>query len=364
MKYISEFQNQKVVHLLAQRIHEVVQDQKMTLMEVCGTHTMAIARFGIKSILPEQLRLISGPGCPVCVTSISYVDHAIELAKQPDVVITTFGDMMRVPGSVTNLEQERSRGAQVKIVTSTLDAISLAQSHPDKKVVFLGVGFETTIPTVGIAIQAAQEKQLQNFFVLSAHKIMPPAMRALCQGDIALDGFLCPGHVSTITGLSFYEQIVQDFNKGCVIAGFEPIDLLQGILMLCQQIRLNEYKVENQYKRIVQTQGNPRAMSVINAVFESCDTEWRGLGDIPQSGLKIRSEYSHWDASVQFDVEIPPSNEPVGCRCGDVLTGKINPDECPLFGKTCTTDFPIGACMVSSEGSCAAAYRYRPVSVD
>lgn len=359
MKYISEFQNQQAVQILSKRIHAIAEDRRVTLMEVCGTHTMAIARYGIRSLLPENLRLISGPGCPVCVTSTEYIDHAIALANVPDTIISTFGDMMRVPGSESSLEEEHGKGAQIHMVPSTLEALALAKANPDKKVIFLGIGFETTIPTVGAAILSAQKQNLENFFVLSAHKIMPPAMRALCLGNMAVDGFLCPGHVSTITGLDIYYPIVEEFGKGCVIAGFEPTDILQSILMLCEQIHTRTPKVENQYRRSVRPEGNPQAKAVIDQVFETCDAEWRGLGVIPVSGLKIKADYQALDAAVRFQVDVPPAKDPEGCRCGDVLTGHLQPQDCGLFGKICTPDSPVGACMVSSEGSCAAAHRFR-----
>ena len=358
MKYSDEFRNPETVRMLKDKIQQVVNDRKIILMEVCGTHTMAIARFGIRSLLPSNLRLISGPGCPVCVTSTGYIDHAVALSRVPDIIVTTFGDMIRVPGSDSSLELERGNGRNIVIVTSTLEALELAEANPKKKIVFLGVGFETTIPTIGVAIQMAKAKNLLNFSVLSAHKIMPPAMRALCQGDVFVDGFLCPGHVSTITGTGFYQEIVRDFRKACVITGFEPTDILQGILSLSRQIADQNPQVENQYKRSVRPEGNRHAQAIIADVFDHGNAEWRGLGMIPESGLTINSRYALWDAAVQIPVRLNPAKDPAGCRCGDVLTGRIGPRACPLFGRVCTPESPVGACMVSSEGSCAAEFLY------
>jgi hydrogenase expression/formation protein HypD len=362
MKYSDEFRNPETVGVLKDEIHQVAGNRKMTLMEVCGTHTMAIARFGIRSLLPPNIRLISGPGCPVCVTSTGYIDYAIALARISGVLITTFGDMIRVPGTHSSLELERGKGGDIVVVTSTLEALELANKNPGKRIVFLGVGFETTIPTIGVAIQLAKARNLRNFFVLSAHKIMPPAMRALCQGEVYVDGFLCPGHVSTITGTEFYQEIVRDFGRGCVITGFEPTDILQGILTLCRQVTAQRPLVENQYKRSVRPEGNPQAQAIIADVFDIDDAEWRGLGVIPLSGLQINSKYDVWDAAVQIPVKLDAAKDPVGCRCGDVLTGRIGPRDCPLFGRVCTPESPVGACMVSSEGSCAAEFLYGPLS--
>ncbi|MBN1781171.1 hydrogenase formation protein HypD [bacterium] len=358
MKYVSEFQDRNAVQYLAASIRERVAGKDLTIMEVCGTHTMAIARSGLRELLPDQLTLISGPGCPVCVTDVSYIDRAIALSRMHGTVIATFGDLMRVPGSDSTLEKERANGADIRIVTSAMDALFMAGQKAGQRVIFLGIGFETTIPTVGVVIQSAKSRHIRNFYVLSSHKIMPPAMKALCEGDVRIDGFLCPGHVSTITGPAIYDDIVKQYGKGCVVTGFEPTDILSGILMLSKQILAKTPAVENQYKRAVLPDGNPRAKEVMDEVFESCDTPWRGLGTIPASGLKIRDAYASWDASVQIAVPVKESREPHGCRCGDVLTGRIQPEACPLFGNPCTPDYPAGACMVSSEGTCAAHYKY------
>ncbi len=348
------------IQTLLREIRQLTAKGQLTIMEVCGTHTMAIARSGLRMLLPANIRLISGPGCPVCVTPVSFIDHAVLLSRIPDVVITTFGDLVRVPGSGFSLEEARERGADIRIVTSALQSVMLAQSETQKKIIFLGVGFETTIPTIAAAIQHARKTKLSNFYVLPAHKTMPRAMTALCRGDIRVDAFLCPGHVSAITGLAFYDDIVRNFRKICVVAGFEPEDILEGIWMICRQFKAGEAKVENQYQRVVTEHGNSAARDIMNSVFEPDDAEWRGLGTIPGSGMRIRSAYQEFDASEQFSVQVNPAPDPPGCRCGEVLTGKMKPEECPLFQTKCTPERPVGPCMVSSEGSCAAAYQYAP----
>jgi len=327
-------------------------------MEVCGTHTMAIARYGIRGLLPDTIHLLSGPGCPVCVTPHHLIDHAVALARRNDVIIATFGDMIKVPGSTSSLEAERARGHAVQVVSSTLDALKIADTTPDKKIVFIGVGFETTIPTVAVSLVEARTHHVNNYYVLCAHKVIPPALDALSQGDVAIDGYICPGHVSTIIGYECYESIVKQYGIGCVISGFEPLDILQTIQSLVSQKKNNKPAFENQYTRAVKPEGNPQARSVIHTVFEPEDSEWRGLGILPMSGLKIRPEFQSWDAAAQIPVDIEPTVEPAGCLCGDVLQGKVKPFECSLFGRACNPDHPVGACMVSSEGTCAAYYRY------
>lgn len=361
MKFIDEFRQGNVARRFEQTIRELVGDQKMTFMEVCGTHTMAIARYGIRELLLEQLVLISGPGCPVCVTSNQTLDRAIALSRRPDVIVTTFGDMMKVPGSSSSLDLEHARGADIRIVASTLEALAIAEDKPDKKIVFVGVGFETTIPTVAASLIEARDRKIPNYFVLSAHKVMPPAMELLSQGDIGIDGYLCPGHVSAIIGSKPYDSLAKKYGIGCVIAGFEPLDVLQSIQMLVEQVKNNDPKVEIQYSRVVKEEGNPKAQEVIYEVFELCDSHWRGLGKIEGSGLKIKDSFSMWDAEVQIPVEVEPIREPEGCLCGQVLQGKVKPSACSHFGSTCTPDDPVGPCMVSSEGTCAAYYKYEHV---
>jgi hydrogenase expression/formation protein HypD len=327
-------------------------------MEVCGTHTMAIARFGLRELLPETVELVSGPGCPVCVTPNPLLDRAVALSRLPDVTVATFGDMVRVPGSSSSLEHERAAGRDVRVVFSTLDALELASARPDRRVVFFGVGFETTAPTVAASILEARRRGVTNFFVLSAHKTMPRALEALSRGEANVDGYLCPGHVSVIIGTRAYEILVRRYGIGCVVSGFEPVDILQSILMLVRQRAGGTPRVEIEYSRAVRPEGNPKAMAVLSDVFEPCDAEWRGLGMIPGSGLRIRDIHSAFDAETSIPVEVETPKEPDGCRCGDVLRGILKPEHCPLFGGVCTPDRPVGACMVSSEGTCAAYYRF------
>lgn len=331
----------------------------MTLMEVCGTHTMAIYQHGIRGLLPEGIRLISGPGCPVCVTPVDYVDHAVALARHPEVVITTFGDMVRVPGSSSSLQREQAKGASIRIVYSPLDAVALAQKHPDKRVVFLGVGFETTTPTIAGAILKAEQLGLENFFVLTAHKTMPAPMAALTgDPELQVDGYICPAHVSAIIGPEAYQPLVEQFHVPCVVTGFEPIDVLRGVNMLARQILAGEAKVENEYSRVVKPGGNAKAREILYRVFEPCDERWRGIGVIPESGLKIREAYARFDAARQIPVAVEAPVEHQGCLCGEILKGKVRPHDCPLFKTICTPEDPVGACMVSSEGTCAAEYKY------
>ncbi|MEI6084278.1 MAG: hydrogenase formation protein HypD [Verrucomicrobiota bacterium] len=331
----------------------------MQFMEVCGTHTMAAYRSGLHQLLPANVRLISGPGCPVCVTDQSYIDAAIDLAGHPDVIVATFGDLVRVPGSDSSLEQERAAGAQVRIVYSPSDALVLARECPSKKVVFLGIGFETTAPTVAWAIRQAAEENLKNFFVLCAHKTMPQAMDALLRGhEVKIDGFLCPGHVSVITGAQLYRFICEQYKIPCVVTGFEPWDILSGIKMLLQQHVDGRAEVENEYSRSVSEAGNLAAQELLARVFEPCDVSWRGLGTIAGSGLRIRQEFARFDATVALDVVFPRTRVHPGCLCGAVLRGVATPLDCRLFGRKCSPLHPVGPCMVSSEGACAASYKY------
>jgi hydrogenase expression/formation protein HypD len=320
---------------------------------------MAIHQHGIRGLLPADIRLISGPGCPVCVTPVGYVDHAVALARREDVIIATFGDMVRVPGSSSSLHNEKARGADVRIVYSPLDAVALARKIPEKKVVFLGVGFETTTPTVAGAVLAAQSAGLDNFFILCAHKTIPGPMAVLASDpELQVSGYICPAHVSAIIGPTAYQPLVDELNVPCVITGFEPLDMLQGIEMLARQVIENRPRVENQYSRIVRADGNPRARAIMAQVFEPCDATWRGIGEIPASGLRLREEFRAFDAARQIAVDIEPPVEHPGCLCGEILKGKTTPRSCPLFGTTCTPEDPVGACMVSSEGTCAAEYKY------
>jgi hydrogenase expression/formation protein HypD len=338
--------------------HAAALDQPIRIMEVCGTHTMSAFRHGIRSLLPRNLSLISGPGCPVCVTPVTFVDQAIRLAHRADTTVTLFGDMMRVPGAGGNLEEARAGGASVQVVYSALDALDLARRCPSTQVVFLGIGFETTAPGTAWAIRTAN-KEVPNFSVLCAHKTMPQAMAALLrQGDVQIDGFLCPGHVSVITGPGIYEFIALEYRRPCVVTGFEAADMLQGILSVLRQLSSGQPCVEVQYTRGVRPGGNPKARALLNEVFEPSDVEWRGLGVVPGSGLAIRPAFIGQDAQVRFELPQPSVPEPSGCRCGDVLRGSIQPPSCPMFRTRCTPENPVGACMVSAEGTCAAFYKY------
>lgn len=357
MKYISEYRDRQAVQALAERIRKV-SSREMTFMEVCGGHTMAIHKFGIPSLLPGNIILKSGPGCPVCVSSRSFIDQAIALSLLPDVIITTFGDLIRVPGSLSSLEKARAEGSRVEIVYSILDALRLAEKNPDRKIIFLGIGFETTAPSSAAGILTAYEKRLKNFFLLSSHKIMPPAMKALVEEGIKLNGYIGPGHVSTITGSSIYDELPLKYGLGCVISGFEPVDILQSIYMLALQVEEGKPSVQIQYKRAVKPEGNRKALALMEEVFELRDDWWRGLGVLPASGLKLRNKYAGLDAEAQFHVDLPELREDKRCLCGDVLKGTKAPHECQLFGNVCNPENPVGACMVSQEGACHAHYRY------
>ena len=357
LKYIDEYRNKEIAQNILWQIKSISQ-KKINLMEVCGTHTVSIFRNGIRKILPQNINLISGPGCPVCVTPIQYIDEIIAFSRKDNFIITTFGDMIRVPGSNSTLEKEKANGSDIRIVYSTLDALKIAYDNPFKNVVFMGVGFETTSPTIASAILQAEERKIKNFFVLSVAKIIPPAMKVLLESkEINIDGFICPGHVSAIIGSKPYSFIASQYNIPCVISGFEPLDILQTIFMLVKQIEKNKAKVEIQYKRIVKPEGNKIALEKINRVFKIVDSEWRGMGKIPLSGLEIRDKYEQFNAR-KFSISVERPKEISGCRCGEVLRGIIIPPECPLFGKICTPEDPKGACMVSSEGTCAAYYKY------
>jgi hydrogenase expression/formation protein HypD len=360
MKYIDEYRDPEVARRLLDGLHHLSPtDGVVRFMEICGTHTVAIFRSGLRELLPGSIQLISGPGCPVCVTANEDIDRAIWLARQPGVIVTTFGDLLRVPGSSSSLHQERSRGADVRIVYATFDALEIARLHPEKEVVFLGIGFETTAPTVAAAVKQAAAEGIKNFSVFSAHKLLPPAMRALLDSeDLRLDGFICPGHVSTVIGAEAYREVAVGYGKPCVIAGFEPLDLLQSITMLMEQVRKGISEVMIQYRRAVRWEGNVAAKRFLEEVFQPADAVWRGLGTIPLSGLSLRPALEDYDASKRFAMPEIQVKEHPGCRCGQVLRGVMTPPECGLFRKVCSPQNPMGPCMVSSEGTCGAYYRY------
>jgi len=334
----------------------------VNFMEVCGTHTVAIFRHGIRSLLPEGLKLLSGPGCPVCVTSIKDIDTAIAIARKKNAILTTFGDMMRVPGGKQSLMDVRAEGADIRIVYSPLDSLKIARENKEKKVVFFAAGFETTAPSTAATVSEAERMGIPNFYLYSVHKVVPPALEALLLGeDVRIDGFILPGHVSTIIGTSPYKFIPEKYSIPCAVTGFEAHDILSGIAMLLKQIIEGKISVEVEYKSVVKEEGNPKAVAFIQNFFEPSDSYWRGIGMIPGSGLRLRDKWKHRNAEAVFDLDVPDIAEPKGCMCGLVLRGIKMPSECPLFAKVCNPDKPVGACMVSSEGSCAAYYRYRDV---
>ncbi|MDI6814468.1 MAG: hydrogenase formation protein HypD [Dehalococcoidales bacterium] len=358
MRFIDEFRSSAVAHALAARIQEK-KVRPVNLMEVCGTHTVAIFKHGIRQFLPEKVNLLSGPGCPVCVTPNADIDKAIALAQNAGVILTTFGDMLKVPGSYSSLHQVKAAGADVRVVYSVLDALRIAQNNPHKSVVFFGVGFETTAPTTASAILEAERLGIDNFFFLSVHKLIPPAMRALLDSnEVHIDGFICPGHVSTIIGSQAYEFIPIFYRVPCVIAGFEPLDILQAIDMLLEQIGAEKPRVEIQYRRAVRWEGNPVALRQMNTVFEVTESTWRGIGLIPWSGLRLCQGYERFDAERAFKIVSRPPKEAKGCRCGDILRGSCTPPDCHLFAKACRPEHPVGPCMVSTEGTCSAWYLY------
>lgn len=359
MKYIDEFYNEKICKRLAEDIRKKSKGREVVLMEVCGTHTMSIFRSGIRELLPENVKIISGPGCPVCVTPNHIIDIAIALSRLREICITTFGDMMKVPGSSSSLLKERGRNADIKVVYSAKDSLTIAEQNQDKKVVFFGIGFETTAPTVASTLIDASNKGLRNFFILPANKLIPPAIKALLDhGETNINGFLLPGHVSVIIGEEPYKFIATDYKIPCVIAGFEPVDIVYAIHQLVDMIVTDTIEIENCYKRSVKREGNRIARKIMEDVFFVCDSDWRGLGVIPDSGLDINDKYRDFNVIDNIKVEVEESKEHPGCLCGEVLRGVSSPLDCSLFGDVCTPESPAGPCMVSSEGTCAAYYKY------
>ncbi len=358
MKHVDEYRDSGLAARLVEGIRRGA-DRPLKFMEVCGSHTVAIFRNGIRDLLPGNISLISGPGCPVCVTSVEDIDKAVFAARMDGVILATFGDMVRVPGSRESLQEARSDWADVRVVYSPFDALKLAQSNPSQKVVFFAAGFETTSPAVAATLGRAIEANTGNFLVLSVHKTIPGAMRALLDTpELGLDGFLCPGHVSTITGVAPYRFIAEEYGRAAVVSGFEPMDILQSTLMLINQVREGRPSVEIQYRRAVSEEGNPVAREVLERYFEPSDADWRGIGVIPGSGLKLKAGYAAYDAEKALDIKTNKPREVKGCICGFVLRGLKTPPQCALFGKACTPETPVGACMVSFEGSCAAYYKY------
>jgi len=355
---LSGFRDPQIARNLIEAINATAVEP-VKFMEVCGTHTVAIAKNGLREVMPKSITLLSGPGCPVCVTSNADIDTAIEFARQPGVIVTTFGDMMKVPGSYSSLSGEKADGRDIRVVYSPLDALDIAERNPDAQVVFIGVGFETTVPVIASAIEQAAARGIENFTVFSAHKTVPEALRALVNDpEVQIGGFILPGHVSTIIGLEPYRFLAEEYGVPSVITGFEPIDVLQGVYMLAKQVAEGRADVEIAYTRAVPPAGNPAAIAKMEEVFEPTDAEWRGIGVIPGTGLAIRERFAQFDALLRVPVEPPETKEIKGCQCGEVLRGVTLPFQCKLFAKACTPEHPIGPCMVSSEGSCAAYYRY------
>ncbi len=361
MKFIDEYRDPAVVQALLKRIDSTARkiSRPVTIMEICGSHTYAIGRFGIRNLLPESIRLISGPGCPVCVTSARDVDIALYLSGLDHVIFATFGDMLRVPGrSGNSLQKKRAAGADVRVVSSAAECITLAQANPQKEIIMMGIGFETTAPTIAAVIAACRKKEIKNFSVFSVHKIVPPAINALLADPLLnIDGFLCPGHVSIMIGADAY-RMIPNAGRAAVITGFEPVDILEGVWMLLNQVESSKMEVAIQYSRGVKPEGNTRAMNLLHSVFETADAEWRGLGIIPTSGLVLREAFASFDTLKKFSLPDIKSSDIAGCGCGDILRGIKLPNDCPLFKKVCTPVNPIGPCMVSSEGTCSTYYKY------
>jgi hydrogenase expression/formation protein HypD len=363
MRYIDEFRDAAAARGIRLRLDEHAaalraRGRRATIMEVCGSHTMAIARYGIRSVLPDVVRLVSGPGCPVCVTDTGYIDAALALAER-GITVATFGDMLNVPGSDSSLARCRAAGGSVLVCYSPTQAFDHARAHPDREVVFLAIGFETTVAPIAALIHRAATEGVPNLSFLTAFKTVPPALAALgADPEIRIDAFLCPAHVSAIIGADAYRPFSGPGGVPCVIAGFEPLDILLGIDGILAQLAAGEARVENQYSRVVTPEGNPRALALMSRYLQPADAHWRGIGTIPASGLDLRPEFQRLDAAVRHGVAVTAGRSHPGCMCGDVLKGKHEPPDCRLFGRGCTPDHPIGPCMVSSEGTCAAWFKY------
>jgi hydrogenase expression/formation protein HypD len=359
LKYIDEFRD---ADLAKELVASIRSDSKkpLRLMEVCGTHTMSIFRYGIRSLLPQNITLLSGPGCPVCVTAQKDIDAFVAFARINDTIVTTFGDLIKVPGSGSSLGGEKALGADVRIVYSIFDAVNIAKDNPDKSVVFCAVGFETTIPTIAAGVLMARSQKLDNFFIYAATKLTPPALAALMETDnVHIDGFILPGHVSVITGTHAYKDTFEKYDIPSAISGFEPIDILTAVLHLIRQNESGQPALENLYPRAVSETGNEKAKQIMNQVFDVCAASWRGIGTIPDSGMTLKKDFTAYDAASHFKIDLPDSPEPRGCMCGQILMGLKTPEQCGLYKKKCTPMTPVGPCMVSTEGTCAAFYKYQ-----
>ncbi|MEM6394881.1 MAG: hydrogenase formation protein HypD [Bacteroidota bacterium] len=361
MKYLSEYRDPDVAQQYLDEIHRSV-TRPWTIMEVCGGQTHSLVRNGILNLLPKEVNMVHGPGCPVCVTSLSIIDKAIHLAERDNIILCSFGDMMRVPGSSRNLQEAKAAGADVRILYSPLEAVNLAAQNPDKEVVFFAVGFETTAPANALSVLHAKRRGVDNYSILSNHVLVPPAIKAVMDDpECRIQAFLAAGHVCTIMGTSEYHPLVEQYGIPMVVTGFEPLDLLQGILMVVKQLEAGEAKLENQYSRIVRPEGNEAAVNAIQEVFEITDLTWRGLAEIPESGLRVRNEYSKYDAMRKFGINLAPVQENPDCISGQIMKGLAKPHDCPNFGTKCKPEMPLGAPMVSSEGACAAYYHFQTV---
>ena len=359
MKYIDEYRDAEAVHRFARAIERIT-TREWAIMEICGGQTHAIVKYGVDELLPEKIQLLHGPGCPVCVTPVELIDKAVDIAARPDVIFTSFGDMLRVPGTHGDLLSAKSRGGDVRIVYSPLDALKLAQANPDKQVVFFAVGFETTAPANAMAVYQAAQRGIENFSILVSHVLVPPAIEAILGSpDNRVQGFLAAGHVCAVVGYEEYYPLAAKYHVPFVVTGFEPLDIMQGIFMIVRQLESGRAEVENQYVRCVRREGNVPAQQIITDVFKVVPRKWRGIGEIPLSGLGLRAPYASFDAERRFDLQNYSAEESTECRSGDVMRGKLKPSQCPAFGTRCTPENPLGAPMVSSEGACAAYYRYR-----
>ncbi len=362
MKYVNEYRDPELAKKLLARIHQRSR-KPARLMEFCGGHTVAIFRHGLRQLLPSNIEMLSGPGCPVCVTAAADLDKAIALGQLPGIIITSFGDMVRVPGSRSSLQKAKAGGTDVRIVYSAQDALAFARDNPSRSVVFIGIGFETTAPTIAASILQAEQEKINNYFVLSLHKVCPPIMKAILDlGEVRLDGIICPGHVSAIIGSRPYRFLADDYHIACAVSGFEPVDILLAVDSLVEQIESGIPKVEIAYRRSVRPEGNATALRLMDTVFESSAANWRGIGAVPASGLQIRKKYARFDAAENFNIKTVPAREPQGCICGAILRGVSTPKDCRLFRVACTPERPVGPCMVSAEGSCAAYYEYGGIS--
>ena len=361
MKFLDEYRDADKVKILIDQIHSL-KLPPINIIEVCGSQTHTILKYNLEELLPPNMNLIHGPGCPVCVTPIDMIDKAVLLAQMEDVIFTSYGDMLRIPGSKNSLMKVKASGCDVRMIYSPLDAVKLAKDNPDKKIIFFAIGFETTAPANAASVLAAKKLDLTNFFMLSSQVLIPPAVKLLLDSElIKLNGLLAPGHVCTVTGTNWCSEISNEYKIPIAVTGFEPVDILEGIFFTAKQILINQYDTVNQYKRVVTKDGNLKAQETIYNVFEVCNRNWRGLGEIKNSGLRIRDDFSQFDAEKNFEINSVTSNEDQRCIAGEILQGLKKPNDCGLFGKDCTPTKPIGAPMVSSEGACAAYYNYRSV---